>query len=210
MFSLNSMVFIQNPNYAGAKSLFKKIVDLNGLDLDLLEDMMTVDEIGLTNISNLYERWCLIKVIKVLNEVYGFSLNEGWQQSLISSVLTNKYNNASINMYSKRTHQSITVFYEKEIVLSKKNEQGIVQTRHIRPDIVVDVSMPKLAVQYRPRRRDSILKSVGVKTSRLVLDAKFKDLMNTHIKSLLKAYILEKTIAKMATIKYLSYILHLM
>lgn len=183
----NSMVFIQNPNYAGAKSLFKKIVDLNGLDLDLLEDMMTVDEIGLTNISNLYERWCLIKVIKVLNEVYGFSLNEGWQQSLISSVLTNKYNNASINMYSKRTHQSITVFYEKEIVLSKKNEQGIVQTRHIRPDIVVDVSMPKLAVQYRPRRRDSILKSVGVKTSRLVLDAKFKDLNEYSHQELIKS-----------------------
>src|SRR5699024_10177593 len=111
----NSMVFIQNPNYAGAKSLFKKIVDLNGLDLDLLEDMMIVDEIVLTNISNLYERWCLIKVIKVLNEVYGFFLNEGWQQSLISSVLINKYN-ASISMYSNNTRQSISVSYEKEIV----------------------------------------------------------------------------------------------
>lgn len=182
----NSMVFIQNPNYAGAKSLFKKIIDLNGLDLGLLEDMMTVDEIGLTNISNLYERWCLIKVIKVLNEVYGFSLNEGWQRSLVNSVLTNKYN-ASINMYSNNTRQSITVSYEKEIVISKKNQQGVLQNRHIRPDIVIDVGFPKLAVVYRPKKGDSILKSVGEQNSRLVLDAKFKNLNEYSHQDLVKS-----------------------
>lgn len=171
----NSMVFIQNPNYAGSKSLFKKIVELNNLNLSLLEDMMMIDEIGLTNISNLYERWCLIKVIKVLNEIYGFSLMDGWQKSLISSILKNKYN-ACVSMHSDKTRQNLNVFYEKEISITKENDEGFQQASNIRPDIVIDLKSKKFEVEYSRKHKRSRLKESNVEYRRLVLDAKFKDL----------------------------------
>jgi hypothetical protein len=49
----NTMVFVQNPSYSMAKTSFSKISNINGMDDSIFKAMMSIDEIGLVNISNL-------------------------------------------------------------------------------------------------------------------------------------------------------------
>ncbi|WP_201595085.1 DUF2357 domain-containing protein [Psychrobacter fulvigenes] len=166
--SPNSMVFIQNPLYAGCKSLYKKIMDVNGLDQSLFDAMLEIDEIGLVNISNLYEKWCLIKAIQVLKNIYGFVLQEDWQSKLIQSVQSEQYN-ISLMMKCENTSQSIKITYEKILTSGR------------RPDIVIDLTYDIYSVSYDSNSKNYIINVIKTVTKRLVLDAKFQNLnQNSH------------------------------
>lgn len=154
----NTMVFIQNPSYASSKSQFRKISTLNGLDEFMLNSLMVIDEIGLVNVANIYEKWCLLQIIKVLNQVYGFEIESGWQRVLIDAVLV-KSVNIEINLYATSRQQSILLTYEKVLDSGK------------RPDFVLDLFSNKY--MQDPMVPSSWFIS-GEKQSRLVLDAKFR------------------------------------
>lgn len=158
----NTMVFIQNPSYALAKSQFKRISTLNGLNEFMLNALMAVDDIGLVNIANLYEKWCLLQIIKVLNEVYRFEIENGWQRILVDTVLNNSYN-AEVVLQSKERQQKIIITYEKVLESGK------------RPDFVIDL----ISKKYEPDDKEPCGYSFpegeqGEKKNRLVLDAKFR------------------------------------
>ncbi len=161
--SPNSMVFIQNPLYAGCKKFFKQIMDVNGLNQSLFDAMLEIDEIGLVNISNLYEKWCLIKTIQILKNIYGFVLQEDWQNKLIQSVLSEQYN-ISLIMQCENTYQSIEITYEKILSSGK------------RPDIVVDLTYDIYSVSYDSNSKKNVVSITKTITKRLVLDAKFQNL----------------------------------
>lgn len=161
--SPNSMVFIQNPLYAGCKKFFKQIMDVNGLDQSLFDAMLEIDEIGLVNISNLYEKWCLIKTIQILKNIYGFVLQEDWQSKLIQSVQSEQYN-ISLMMQCENTSQSIEITYEKILSSGK------------RPDIVIDLTYDVYSVSYDSNSKKNVISIIKTITKRLVLDAKFQNL----------------------------------
>ena len=166
--SPNSMVFIQNPLYAGCKKLFKQIMDVNGLDQSLFDAMLEIDEIGLVNISNLYEKWCLIKTIQILKNIYGFVLQEDWQSKLIQSVQSKQYN-ISLMMQCEDTSQSIEITYEKILSSGK------------RPDIIIDLTYDIYSVSYDLNSKNYTTNVLDTVTKRLVLDAKFQNLnQNSH------------------------------
>lgn len=154
----NSMIFIQNPTYAAAKSRFGKISRLSGLDESILNSLMSVDDIGLVSVANLYEKWCLLQIIRVLTNVYRFELRSDWQAKLIKAALGNEYN-IELDMEHPSQKQKIVLTYEK-VLESKK-----------RPDFVIDIfSMDNSGGasghdfgSYKEKHRN-----------RLVLDAKFR------------------------------------
>lgn len=164
----NSMTFIQNPAYAGVKRYFKKVMAQNSLNESLLKSLMVIDDIGLVNISNLYERWCLIQIIKVLTESYGFVVSDGWQEKLVNLVLNNQYN---IELYftAPQRHQEITLTYEMVLQNGK------------RPDFVLDLFSKK----YHQDDRTSEWSFTDDQRFRLVIDAKFRgDVSENHINKL--------------------------
>jgi len=158
----NTMVFIQNPDYASTKSNFKKISALKGLDESMLNSLMAVDEIGLVNVANLYEKWCLLQIIKVLNQVFGFFMEPGWQRTVVDAVLKKEYN-IEIKFKAPERRQRIVLTYEKELF------ENIMNSR--RPDFVIDLYSED---------SDSIDSPYMIppRQSRLVLDAKFRGQMN--------------------------------
>ncbi|MEZ5535539.1 MAG: DUF2357 domain-containing protein [Thiolinea sp.] len=151
----NSMVFIQNPSYALAKSQFRKISNLNGLDEFMLNSLVKIDEIGLINISNLYEKWCLIKIIETLRETFNFDIEPGWQRKLVSAVLKKNYN-IDIKFEAPDRQQSIVLSYEKELDSGK------------RPDFVIDLDSKEYSLE------ENRWVFTGSKRHRFVLDAKFR------------------------------------
>ena len=124
----------------------------------MLNSLMVVDDIGLVNVANIYEKWCLLQIIKVLNQVYDFEIESGWQRVLIDAVLM-KSVNIEIKLHATSRQQSILLTYEKVLDSGK------------RPDFVVDLFSKK----YMEDSHDfSSWVISGEKRSRLVLDAKFR------------------------------------
>jgi hypothetical protein len=122
----NSMIFVQNPAYASAKSIYRHICESNGLDESMLNSLMAIDEIGLVNVANFYEKWCLLQIIKTLTEIYGFVPEENWQAELISAVLDKRVD-VELKLKHTALNQFIVLTYEK-VLESKK-----------RPDYVIDL-----------------------------------------------------------------------
>lgn len=155
----NSMVFIQNPSYVTVKSCYQKISQFQGLSEALLEGLMQVEQIGLVSVPDLYERWCLMQILKVLTNVYNFSLEDDWEGKLVNLILHRDYN-IELLMRNTRRHQEILLTYEKVLPSGK------------RPDYVLDLhSFGDYGISSRYDRYGF---SNDHSKARLVLDAKFR------------------------------------
>lgn len=142
----NSMTYIQNPAYQGIHVESAKIKKGSGInDDEILLALDRIEAIGLVHISLLYERWCLLQIIKVLIKLRYLPEME-WKQKLIAQVLDQRHN-ISIDFENSNLHRKVKLSYEFEL------------PNKTRPDFVLDVT-----ATYNEE------KSV---TKRFVMDAKF-------------------------------------
>jgi len=144
----NTMSFVQNPNYSLAKSSFAKVLKNNGLSSSVFNSLLEIEAFGLVNISSLYERWCLIQIIKILADNYRFTLTENWQNDLVRAVENNEHN-IKFELTSEEMDRKILLTYEMVLPSGK------------RPDFVLDLTANNEEGQEVQ--------------SRLVIDAKFRD-----------------------------------
>ncbi|MGE4502511.1 MAG: nuclease domain-containing protein [Thiomicrospira sp.] len=174
----NSMSFIQNAHYQGIHSQFRIIKNLTGLDDELFSAIDEVEEVGLINISELYERWCLIQVISVLIQRFKFVPKEGWKKPFINAMLGRNPRNVQIFFHNDNLQRSVRLTYECELDNNANTKKG----GNTRPDIVIDLSATSM------KEKNKII------TKRLVLDAKFKDFFNTveHSSKVLKELYFDK------------------
>lgn len=176
----NSMVFIQNPLYATAKHIYRKVSNLEGMNDSILNSMMAIDEIGLVNLPDLYERWCLLQLIVVISDIYHFQIENGWQQKVIDAVLKNR-KNVEIDFSCERRQLNLKLTYEKDLDSGK------------RPDYVIDLyyytySSNSESNFLEENPSDSIQWIIEEqKMQRMVLDAKFRgDVGEQHINNLIE------------------------
>ncbi len=71
-----TMVFLQSPAYSGALSSYRQLRDLTGVDDDGLESLLALEEVGLRDWPGVYERWCLVSLLKVLQDDFRFIFNQ--------------------------------------------------------------------------------------------------------------------------------------
>ncbi|MCB0368829.1 MAG: hypothetical protein KDD45_05105, partial [Bdellovibrionales bacterium] len=123
----NSMTFVQNAHYQGVHNSYRLLREQTNLaDEDILLHLEEVDSIGLVNMPLLYERWCLLQIIRVLKDGFRFVLKEGWKYQLIDAVKNNK-TDIKINLANTDSKRFITLTYEKTLDSGK------------RPDFVIDL-----------------------------------------------------------------------
>lgn len=147
----NSMTFVQNPHYQGIHNGYKILREITNLaDDELLVSLEDIDAIGLVNMPLLYERWCLLQIIKVLKESFRFIPQSNWKYKLIDAIKTNKID-IEISLSNTAIKRFITLTYEKTLDSGK------------RPDFVIDLEWYAEDDQLNklPQRK------------RFVLDAKF-------------------------------------
>lgn len=143
-----SMTFIQNANYLGAHKSYKQIKNAAGINEDLFDIWQESEEITILDIPTIYERWCLLQIIKILTEKYGFlPIGGEWKTNLLQQVVKNKYD-IELLFGNEGTERKIRLFYEKILDNGK------------RPDFIIDV---------RSLTRNSS------KFNRFVMDAKFRE-----------------------------------
>lgn len=147
----NSITFVQNPHYQGIHNGYTTLREITNLtDDELLVSLEDVDSIGLVNMPLLYERWCLLQIIKVLKESFRFTPQSNWKYNLLDAIKTNKID-IEISLTNIDTKRFITLTYEKTLDSGK------------RPDFVIDLEW------YA--ESDNLNKQSHRK--RFVLDAKF-------------------------------------
>lgn len=156
----NSMTFVRNPGYFLIKSSHEKIKNLSGIEDDIVNSMTVIDEISLVNVSNLYEKWCLLQIIKVLRDGFGFQLEGEWQRSLVNSVL-NREHNICLQFKGASPNWTAQLFYEK------------VLTNNCRPDFVLDLFLPCYEQSELPNSNKWF--TTGNRSVRIVMDAKFRE-----------------------------------
>lgn len=194
----STMSFVQNPVYSKSKSCFSKINSLDGMDGDLFKSLFEFDEIGIVNIPILYERWCLLQIIKLCSEIYGYEMVGDWQGKLIRSITNNEYN-IEFELFNPTNKKCILLGYEKEVVVEKIR---------VRPDFILDMEYQGYVFKKTPSVTPSYSQHEGASPSedipyeqyherhrnldsaqsvydnwrqgklmrkRMVLDAKFKD-----------------------------------
>lgn len=86
------MRFVSNPDYAGCISAFNKarqLIERSGLDLSKLDQ---INNIGILHVSEIYEKWCLIKILMLLMNDFRFEPELGWEEKLITSTLARSSN----------------------------------------------------------------------------------------------------------------------
>jgi len=150
----NSMTYVQNPAYQGIHLTFSKIKEGSGINEDeILLAMDRIEEIGLVNISMLYERWCLLQVIKVLTKLQ-YRPEQGWKKKLITQILDHGHN-VAINFMNTDLRRKVTLHYEKELDNGR------------RPDFMLDVS-----ANYNGGKTTTV--------KRFVMDAKFYQDINNE------------------------------
>jgi hypothetical protein len=150
----NSMTYVQNPAYQGVHGAFSKIKERSGTSNDeILLAMDRIEEIGLVNVSVLYERWCLLQIIKVLTRLR-YRPEGGWKRKLITQVLDHG-RNVAINFENLSLRRTLTLRYEMELSNGK------------RPDFVLDVSA-------------NFNEGEASTTKRFVMDAKFYQDINNR------------------------------
>jgi len=108
-----TMTFVQNPSYRGAYSSYKKIQNESKFET-LFDDLLTIQEFGITDQPNIYEKWCLLQIINVL-ENYGFIQGEGWETKLVSSISRKKYATCSFIFTHTLLSQEIELIYQPEL-----------------------------------------------------------------------------------------------
>ncbi len=147
----NSMTFVQNPHYQGVHNGYKILREVTNLaDDNLLISLEEIDSIGLVNMPLLYERWCLLQIIKVLKESFRFIPQSSWKYQLINAVKTNEID-IEVSLFNTDAKRFITLTYEKTLDNGK------------RPDFVIDLEW----------YAESGTQNTKPYKKRFVLDAKF-------------------------------------
>ncbi|MFI8683931.1 hypothetical protein ACIGFJ_16360 [Brevundimonas diminuta] len=156
------MRFFQSPIYSAALAAFQKVSVLErrtGLSGDTLDRLGRINTL---HASALYERWCLIKIIGILMQDYGFEPQDDWVANVVASVTrAPAHNDPGFSLSFTRAHPRITASLDVEPVLANGR----------RPDFRL-----RFAVGAAQGERRSILRNVMQSRSQagLVMDAKFR------------------------------------
>jgi len=113
-----TMTFVQNPSYRGAYSSYKEIQNEAKFET-LFDDLLIIQEYGITDQPNIYEKWCLLQIINTL-ESYGFIQNNGWETQLVN--LVSKKNDATCSFLFTHSslNQKVELIYQP--ILENRNK----------------------------------------------------------------------------------------
>jgi hypothetical protein len=153
------MRFAQNPIYAAALAAFHRVSELErdtGIGSDALDRL---GSINMLHASAIYERWCLIKIIDVLVEDFGFVPQGEWVEHVIASACRVAGHGKGFSVDFRRSEPKMTARLEIEPMLDNGR----------RPDFRLRFEMGRSGGSKK-----STFQNVGNDAPGLVMDAKFR------------------------------------
>ncbi|WP_346796321.1 nuclease domain-containing protein [Halomonas sp. Bachu 37] len=148
------MRFVSNPDYAACLSAFNKVRDFferGGLDMSKLE---AISDIGILHASDIYEKWCLLKILQLLQHDFQFKAERGWEEKLIATSL-GRATNVSFEFSRDDLEMKVTLTCQAEMPSGR------------RPDFILEVVNTDKELSWR--QGDEVGRYGGI-----VMDAKFR------------------------------------
>ncbi|MBK7816429.1 MAG: hypothetical protein IPJ60_02070 [Sphingobacteriaceae bacterium] len=142
-----SMTFIQNISYRNALRFYKEVLKSEGIDIAVFDLYENVTSFGLREMPQVYELWCLVTQIKVLEESFHFAHISKDLLALLKTIDPKKQTiseHSKIDFKNSLAGRQVTIHYQKSIAERK------------RPDFILEVTCNN-------------------RTINLILDAKFKN-----------------------------------
>lgn len=135
--------------YKIQKAFFSSLLKLDGLSYLI----SSIKRMNVTHLSQVYERWCLVGLIRILKDVYGFVPEKGWVDGFVKDIVADEYN-VFVMFRHPEFRYEIKLTYECEFLKYKNG-----RPYRPRPDFVLELNDPKFSMRKFPK---------------LVLDAKFR------------------------------------
>lgn len=142
-----SMTFIQNINYRNAIRYYNEILKSEGIDIEIFDLYANLESFGLREMPQIYELWCLVTQIKVLEDSFHFEHEPRDLTALLKAIDPKKQTIADyckIDFKNSLAGRRVTLHYQKSIAENK------------RPDFILEVTYNGQSIN-------------------LVLDSKFKN-----------------------------------
>lgn len=157
-----SMVFVEESSYRKSHTLYTNLTKDIGPEGDLFDQILSIEDLGIINLPMVYERWCLLRYVRVLESEYGFkgyTFENGqytdyseWKEDLVKSVCKSKNVSHSISFHSSQIDRQVRLTYHAKL----ENPHS---ENPLRPDFLLEVKSGDQSWE---------------EASRVVLDAKFK------------------------------------
>lgn len=111
-----TMVFIQSPPYAGTLSAYRQLLTMTGIDEVMLDDLLGLEDVGLRDWPGVYERWCLVSILRVLQDDFRFTFDKEDVRLKLLAHCTGKKEGA-FSVSAKRTDMklSLTLSYQASL-----------------------------------------------------------------------------------------------
>ncbi len=166
------MVFVHNAHYRGGLASYRRALAAAGLDAGEVDRLFELDDVGLLDLPTVYERWCLVRIARLLEEDFAFGLSSS--HSLLDALT------------AVRGRKTVTVTYESEAyrrTLELAYQPEITTTKgHRQPDFILTLRRTASDEADALARDDASfsLFTTGpsdepvIEERKLVLDAKFK------------------------------------
>jgi PD-(D/E)XK nuclease superfamily len=142
-----SMTFIQNIAYRNALRFYKEILKSEGIGIEVFDLYGNVTSFGLREMPQVYELWCLVTQIKVLEESFHFVHDPKDLTALLKTINPKKQTiaeHSKIDFKNSLAGRQVTLHYQKSTPGNK------------RPDFILEITCKS-------------------RTINLVLDSKFKN-----------------------------------
>ena len=127
-----SMTFIQNVHYRNAHHFYNEILKSEGIDIAVFGLYDKAISYGLREMPQVYELWCLVTLIKVLQEDFHFKPNKDDIKTLLKIIDPKRQkidDYVKINFTGSLAGREVTLHYQKKnlIFLKLKCQHQVVK-----------------------------------------------------------------------------------
>lgn len=145
----NRVIMQRNRRYAKIynlqKDLFTNMVEWS----EIGELLAQTRKIRVTHLAQIYERWCLLKIIRTLIDCYHFIPKENWLDVFVRDIMRDKHN-IDVRLHHENYGYDIILSYEHEL------DPNPLDDKVYRPDFVIQldgIDYPKLVLDAKLRTR---------------------------------------------------------
>ncbi|NCD34472.1 MAG: hypothetical protein EOL87_13795 [Spartobacteria bacterium] len=118
---LPTMIFLQSPSYSGVLSAYREFMAVANLTEDDVEPLLMIKNFGMRDWPALYERWCIISLIRVLDEEYHFKFDKTLiKKRMLKYCTGSKTKTFAITAINQSLGISLCLDMEKEFVDKKR------------------------------------------------------------------------------------------
>ncbi len=169
------MRFVQSPAYSSVLAAFNQVQELAGRVGIGGQEIERIDRIGILHASAIYERWCLVRLISLLTDTFGFVPEHDWLDRVIEGIcgavtpFELHFDRADVGMIAKLEVQPVLPNGRRpDFRLSFQHRDRSPQKTVISADFEVEETVPssgivldaKFRTRWRPNELERVLHDV--------------------------------------------------